>query len=549
MSKSIRFLLMLVICASLFLAAPLMQAQAGTDGAGILLILDCSGSMWGRVEGKAKITIAKQVTQELIKEVPGNVQMGLMTYGHRKKGDCKDIQMIGQLGASKDDLAAAVKRLSAKGKTPIADSLLKAGELLASREGATTLVLVSDGLETCGGDPCKVAGDLKSKGLKLVIHVVGFDVSQKEAAQLKCIAAAGGGQYFQADNLADLKAALGKIKASVVEQKPLPPAPKAAEATASASKSKRIKIAGPGTVKLKLASWAKMPKSWALVDAESGKEEAAGHVDALKVKAGEYQIYWRQSEHGHRPVILNEVVKVKSGKTVEAPIDTGIRITTSKSIKPPRGWFLIDPASKKTVFYVSESLEPQVAPAGTYELGWQQKEHGSTKLSLGQITVESGKLNDILVDHGINLQPADWLKKVRYYALVDEKSRRLGNWNFFAPQVAPPGKYKLVIRPTEHNNNELLWGEVTIPEHGFVDVPINSGAKFLYQKGAKPPYRIIFVNLDNKKEYKAMQTWEPLPLPPGRYRLDWWETEHGSKRQTLADEVVVEPGVMLEVEL
>jgi Mg-chelatase subunit ChlD len=552
MSKAIRLWFMLAICASLIMAAPVMpggQARAGTGGAGILLILDCSGSMWGRVEGQAKISIAKKVTQELIKEVPDNVQLGLMAYGHRKKGDCKDIQMIGQLGAAKGDLSAAVKGLSARGKTPIADSLLKAGELLAAREGETTLVLVSDGLETCGGDPCKVAGELKAKGLKVVIHVVGFDVSDKEAAQLKCIASAGGGQYFQANNLAELKAALGKIKTSVVEEKPLPPAPEAAEASASKSKSKRIKIAGPGTVKLKLASWAKMPTTWALVDAESGKQAAAGNTASLRAKAGEYQIKWRQSEHGHTWVLLSEVVKVKSGQTVEAPIDTGIRITVSKSVKPPHAWYLTEPAANKRVMYVRESLAPQVAPAGTFALGWHQKDHGSAPISLGEITLESGKLNDIVVDHGINLQPADWLKEVRYYALINEKNKRLGKWNFFAPQVAPPGKYKLVIRPTEHNNNELLWGEITVPEHGFVDVPINSGAKFLHQEGAKPPYRIIFINLDSKKQYMAMETWAPLPLPPGRYRLDWHESQHGSKRTTLADEVVVEPGVMLEVEM
>jgi hypothetical protein len=548
MSKSIRCLLMLVFCASLLLAGQVVPAQAG-NGAGILLILDCSGSMWGRVEGKAKITIAKQVTQELIKEVPDNVQLGLMAYGHRKKGDCKDIQIIGQLGASRGDLGGAVRGLNARGKTPIADSLLKAGEMLATREGDTTLVLVSDGLETCGGDPCEVAGELKSKGLKVVIHVVGFDVTQKEAAQLKCIASAGGGQYFQADNLAELKDALGKIKTAVVEKKPLPPAPKTAEATAGKSKSKRIRIAGPGTVKLKLASWAKMPNSWALVDAESGRRVAKGKIGSLKAKAGEYQIQWRQSEHGHSWVLLSEVVKVKSGKTVEAPIDTGVRITVSKSIKPPRNWYLKDPETRKRVIDVRGSLAPQVAPAGTYLLVWHQKEHGSRDITLKEVVVDSGKLNDIVVDFGINLQPADWLKKVYYYNLIDEKGKRHGYWNFFAPQVAPPGKYKLVIRPTEHQNNELLWGEITIPEHGFVDVPINSGAKFLHQEGAKPPYRVIFVNLDNKKQYMAMETWSPLPLPPGRYRLDWWESQHGSKRQTIADEVTVDQGTMLEIEM
>lgn len=550
MATLMRFLLVLISCAAMVLAASAAPARAESAMANLLLILDCSGSMWGRVEGKPKITVAKDVTRELIGEVPEKVRLGLMAYGHRKKGDCKDIELIGKLGAEKSTLDRTVQGLSAKGKTPIADALTQAGGLLAASEGETTVVLVSDGLETCGGDPCQVAGQLRAKGLKVVIHVVGFDVNQAEAAQLKCIAAAGGGQYFQADNLAQLKAALGKIKASVVEQKPLPPAPQAAETSAAQAKSKTVKIAGPGTVKLKLASWAKLPRSWSLVDAESGQEAAKGDLDQLKAKAGEYQIVWQQSEHNHQPVMLNEVVRVQSGKTVEAAIDTGIRITAPKGFKPPKLWYVTEPSGKDEVYSVAGSLDPQVAPAGVYDLWWWQDEHKSTDMRLGRITVESGKLNDVLVDHGVNLQPADWLKELYYYVLEDEKGGRLVyKWSFFGPQIAPPGKYKLVLRPSEHGHEDLLWGEIVVPEHGFVDAPINSGARFLHQKGAKPPYRIIFVNLDNKREYVARQTWDPLPLPPGRYRLDWWEKEHGTKRQTLAEDVTVEAGVMLEVEM
>ena len=549
MKKLFKTYIFTALCACLALAI-FVPARAETANPGILLILDCSGSMWGRVEGKAKISLAKDVTRELIKDIPAKVELGLMAYGHRKKGDCKDIETIGKLGADRKVLEAAVLKLSARGKTPIADSLLKAGATLSSREGETTLVLVSDGLETCGGDPCKVAGELRGKGLKLVIHVVGFDVDSKAAAQLKCIANAGGGQYFQADNLAQLKAALGKIKASVVEQKPLPPAPKPAEAKSKKSKSKRIRIAGPGTVKLKLASWAKLPREWALVEAESGLEKARGSKQSLKVKPGEYQILWHQTEHGHRPVLLNEVAMVKSGKTVEAAIDTGLRITVPKGIKKPHSWSLADPADRKLVYQAHNTLGPEVIPAGRYILRWHQKDHQSARLNLGEVTIESGKLNDYLADHGLNLKPADWVtKKPRYYALLDDKGKRLGMWNFYAPQLAPSGKYQLVFRPTEHNNNELLWGEVTIPEHGFAELALNSGAKFIHAKGAKPPYRIIFINLDNKKEYRANETWAPLPLPPGRYRLDWHESQHGSKRTTLADEVVVEPGVLLEIEM
>jgi len=90
---------------------------------------------------------------------------------------------------------------------------------------------------------------------------------------------------------------------------------------------------------------------------------------------------------------------------------------------------------------------------------------------------------------------------------------------------------------------------VTIPEHGFARVELNSGIKFIYPPKAWPPYRIILVNLESTQETVAQQNWAPLLVPPGRYRLDWWEDQHRSKRTTLAEDLIVEPGTLLEVEM
>lgn len=547
-----RLLALLLGCAILLAAAPAAPARAATAAApaDVLLILDCSGSMWGRLGGQPKIVLAKAVINQLIAQTPATVRLSLMAYGHRIKGDCQDIELIGRLGATKADLEAAVTALHAKGKTPIANALTRAGTILAGTDVAATVVLVSDGLETCGGDPCATAAQLRAKGLKVVIHVVGFDVNQAEAAKLQCIAKGGGGQYFQADDVAQLKAALGKITTAAAEDKPLPAPPQAAEPAAGQAKSQTVKIAVSGTVKLKLAPWVKMPRAWGLVEAESGQEAAQGNQDQLKAKPGEYQILWRQSEHGHQDLVLNEAVRVQAGQTVEAVIDTGIRLAAPKGFPPPKLWYLTETGRQEKVLAVGGSLEPQVAPAGTFDLWWRQDEHRSEPVNLGPVTLASGKLNDVLVDSGVDLQPAAWLKKLYFYCLEDAKgNRQRYNWDFFGPQIARPGQYKLFLRPGEHANNDLLWGEVTVPEHGFAAVPLNSGARFVHGKDAKPPYRIIFVNLATKQEYEARQTWDPLPLPPGSYRLDWWESEHGSKRQTVAEEVKVSDGVMLEIEM
>ncbi|UCF82466.1 MAG: VWA domain-containing protein, partial [Desulfobacteraceae bacterium] len=69
-------------------AIPAAKGPAATDTARMVLVLDASGSMWGQIEGKAKIEIAKKVMAELIDQIPADFQTGLTVYGHRRKGDC-----------------------------------------------------------------------------------------------------------------------------------------------------------------------------------------------------------------------------------------------------------------------------------------------------------------------------------------------------------------------------------------------------------------------------------------------------------------------------
>ena len=98
----------------------------------------------------------------------------------------------------------------AVGETPIAYSLGKAvGDLGDS--GRRVLVLISDGEESCAGDPCPVARKLADKGVDLQFNAVGLDVGGKARKQLKCIAEAGNGSYYDADESDDLSEALRKI--------------------------------------------------------------------------------------------------------------------------------------------------------------------------------------------------------------------------------------------------------------------------------------------------------------------------------------------------
>jgi Ca-activated chloride channel family protein len=180
--------------------------------ANLMFILDASGSMWGQVEGTAKIVIAKEVLSDLIKGLPDNTVAGLVAYGHRRKGDCNDVEELIALGPlNKQAMISRVQDLSPKGKTPISRSVRLTAEGIKHLEDETTIILISDGKETCDPDPCGLVKDLKASGIKFIMHVIGFDVTEEEKKQLECMAKEGGGKYFTADNAGEFSAAASEV--------------------------------------------------------------------------------------------------------------------------------------------------------------------------------------------------------------------------------------------------------------------------------------------------------------------------------------------------
>jgi len=214
----------LVIAAFLLSTVSHVEARAQSEDApeagGVLFILDGSGSMAAQIDGKPKMDVAKEVMINAIKGLPDNVNVGLQVYGHRSKGDCDDIETLAEVGPTdKEALISKINSIKPMGKTPITKSFEVAGEKLGAMEDETTVILVSDGEETCEGDPCALVKSLKEKGIKVKVHVVGFDVGAKEKEQLSCIAEAGGGKYFAADSAAQLEEALAEVEQEVVVKK------------------------------------------------------------------------------------------------------------------------------------------------------------------------------------------------------------------------------------------------------------------------------------------------------------------------------------------
>ncbi len=213
MSRLFSALLVFILSHSL---APATLAQ---EGGRTILVLDASGSMWGQIDGKAKITIAQEVIDGLLNTIPEDQALGLTAYGHRRKGDCSDIESLVAPGSgTRAAISSAVNAIKPKGKTPLSAAVIAAAETLKYTEEKATVILVSDGRETCEFDPCEVGRRLEEAGIDFTAHVIGFDVAKKsDRAQLQCLAENTGGVFRTASNAAELTEAL-----KVVAEPPAP---------------------------------------------------------------------------------------------------------------------------------------------------------------------------------------------------------------------------------------------------------------------------------------------------------------------------------------
>jgi Ca-activated chloride channel family protein len=201
-------------------AAPPQAKGPVTDFA---IVFDCSASMAERTAGgQTKMEVAKQVVARLVNGVPNGLNLTFVIYGHDKQLNCQAVKVLrppSRIDAKgKADLIKAVQALKPVGNTPIALALRTAGQELRRNDAFSGMVLVSDGKETCNGNPTAEAALLaKNPKLSFGIQVVGFDVTAEERASLEEIATAGKGKYFDAATSDDLVAALDDIARQLKE--------------------------------------------------------------------------------------------------------------------------------------------------------------------------------------------------------------------------------------------------------------------------------------------------------------------------------------------
>ena len=403
------------------------QAQAQPMGSGTtvsadaaaMIVLDGSGSMWGKLGRDVKWTIAR----DAIKTLPpglGSLELGLAAFGHRR-GDCGDVEVVGP--PAKIDavrFSGFLDKFNPKGKGPIASALRSAaGAFAPDTPARRTLIVIADNADNCRVDACATARELKDADPRLTAHVIALGVVKEELPQLACIATNTGGTLFTADTGTQFNDALdAALKLAAGTAGPTGPARGMAGATAPPALTAPPKTDAPDastTPGLRLEAllkangepvasglkWRVMASPKASAKSADDQvvydgEDAAPNLDlapgiyTVEVRFGfasaRQSVEVVTSGRSSTAVVLDAgTIRVKSGVAAEATIKDRPLYTLYRLTGPSAGPSA--PRNKRALAMTSEAEPFYQVPAGSYVITVQQglsRQERSISVTAGQ---------------------------------------------------------------------------------------------------------------------------------------------------------------------
>ena len=440
------------------------QTASGQELPEVLFVFDASGSMRESAGTMEKIDAAKSVMKGIVPQLDPAVGAGLVAYGHRRRGDCRDIEvLVPPGGTDRQALLGKVINLEPQGMTPITDALSVAIELLKLKENETTIVLVSDGMETCNADPCAVVKKLKATGIKFIVHSVGFQVDRNARAQLECISQETGGKYFQADDAAGLLTALQNINEEI-DQKV-----EAAKTT--------VTQAGTGLGRIEL----EMPESTlrgmaGLEIVRTKDEKVVKKTEGLPAKSthplldGQYDVWYlfAQPNYGEPTRTKLGRVEVKRGATariVMGAIEFNLADAFATQIAVDQV-VVVDSGSRQPVAVVDDrgngyyNFVPKAVLPGVYDvqIRYANSPHHATIAS--RVSVSAGKRSVVTLDSGIKMKPAA-TTNVTGWDLVWTVSDAVDEGD--TTEGEPAGSDPLLQARPPFGNKSTLWMPYAVP--------------------------------------------------------------------------------------
>jgi hypothetical protein len=220
----------------------------------LLIVLDVSGSMNTRLGDTTRWKTALDVLTKVVEELPEDLHVGLRVYGHRHGSrspqTCTDSELVVPIvKLDRKRILATASKLRPRGETPLIHSVLQTTRDLQGAGGGS-VVLITDGEESCKGDATAAAAAIKASGLNVTLNIVGFTLTgQQTAATLGTLAGSTGGKYYSAQDGPQLSRA---VMLAALHRLPYDILDKSGQVLVSGQTSELSRELPPGTYRLRI---------------------------------------------------------------------------------------------------------------------------------------------------------------------------------------------------------------------------------------------------------------------------------------------------------
>ena len=313
--------LLATLLAALALSNALTGQSDAADAPQTMFVIDGSGSMWGRFETdkRAKIDVIRELLKPIIQSA-GQQSIGLASFGHRRKGDCSDVEIIAAPNAEHDSVITPLEKLNPRGKGPLVAGLRQAVAALAKTRPAS-LIVINDNADNCQQDACAAASEIASSNPGVPIHMISIIADAAEIPSLQCVAKATGGTFADVKDAVGLAAAIDAATAIAMQ------APGAKPPTAPGATGAPTPVAtnAPLQASVALAQGGApiaLPVVWRISKANSSEAitESAGPSIVAQLDPGNYDV---EAEVAH--IVIKQSVTIAAGRasSIILPLNAG----------------------------------------------------------------------------------------------------------------------------------------------------------------------------------------------------------------------------------
>jgi Ca-activated chloride channel family protein len=554
------------LCLAAVAIAP--SPAAAQEGPAATIVLDGSGSMAGWLDGAkaSKIDMTRAALAPLLGNVPPPGRVGLVAFGHRRKGNCTDVEAI--VAPEPDGLAktvAALPNVNPTGKGPLVQALRQAADGLG--QGAPgqgrSIILVHDDADNCSQDACAAASDIAKAHPGLAIHVVTLGVKPQTRAAMACVAATTGGKQFEAGDEAALGAALTDVmKLAALDAVPAPkpavrpsgPEAKLAEPGLVLSAS----LSDGGDVLAEKVRW-RIAREDGGTPPEPLDVESPEFVQALPT--GRYAV---DAELGLARA--RQVIDVPEGKAATARFDlqAGRIVLAGAAGQASTGLMTLTrlQPQREPVFVGRVPTVPLVVPAGSYEL---RLDDGLLQ-QMSQVVVVAGQDVNVgrptptgkLELEAVSAENGPALDAVIYSIEKDDPDAPQGRREVARSAAArpdftlPAGTYYVTARANQvEARQQLAISAGASVKHQLVlamsrlTLAAKANAS-LSPKGKSLNFRVLSLDGSEREVARSAEVTPVLTVPAGRYRV---EARLGTENARAVSDIEVQAAKDMQVTL